>query len=89
MVERLGGTLHHHDGGFEERGGLLPGLVGRVDLAVFPAHCISHEGALDTKRLCKQLGRAFVVLRGAGLSSAIAMLGDVLRLAATANASTA
>ncbi len=49
----------HHDGGVDERNGLLAGLVGRADLVLFPVDCISHDAALTVKRLCRQLGKPF------------------------------
>jgi hypothetical protein len=68
-VESRGATFMHHDGGLEERSGLLAGLVGRCDVSLFPVDCISHEAMLALKRLCGQNGRPFVALRSAGWSS--------------------
>lgn len=82
-----GGHLLHHDGGTEERLGALAGLVSRCDVALFPVDCISHEGALNLKRLCRQFGRPYVPLRSAGLSSllaAFARIADETRLPETA-----
>src|SRR5271156_2535893 len=40
-AERSGAVFLHHDGGVEERGGLLPGLVSRADAVLFPVDCVS------------------------------------------------
>lgn len=77
VVERAGGEFLHHDGGIEERGDLLPGLVSRAQVALFPVDCISHDAALSLKRLCRQAGKPFVPLRSSGVSAflhALAML---------------
>jgi hypothetical protein len=40
VAERAGAVLLHHDGGIEDRGGLLPGLISRADAVLFPVDCI-------------------------------------------------
>lgn len=69
---RAGAELMHHDA--EQGGALLPGLVARATLVVFPVDCVSHDAALGVKRLCRQLGRPFVALRSTGVGSLMAML---------------
>ena len=69
LVEQAHGQFLHHDGGIEERSDLLPGLVSRADVALFPVDCISHAAALSLKRLCRQAGKPFVPLRSSGLST--------------------
>jgi Uncharacterized protein conserved in bacteria (DUF2325) len=64
----------HHDGGIEERGGLLPGLVSRADAVLFPVDCVSHAAMSLVKRLCRQAGKPFVPLRSAGLAPFCAAL---------------
>lgn len=73
-VARQGGTLEHHDGGFESRKGLLAAQVPRADLVVFPVDCIDHDSALNLKRLCERHQRAFIALRSASLASFAAAL---------------
>jgi hypothetical protein len=68
LAERCGVAFLHHDGGVEERGGLLPGLVSRADAVLFPVDCISHAAMSLVKRLCRQVGKPFMPLRGAGLA---------------------
>jgi hypothetical protein len=75
MGERLGVEFLHHDGGIDDRGGLLAGLVSRADLVMFPVDCVSHDAALMVKRLCRRGEKPFLPLRSAGLSSFLAALG--------------
>ncbi|HEY1259563.1 MAG TPA: DUF2325 domain-containing protein [Stellaceae bacterium] len=74
LAERFGAALLHHDGGVEERSGLLPGLVSRADTVLFPVDCISHAAMLAIKRLCRQIGKPLVPLRSAGLAPFCAYL---------------
>ena len=69
---RIGIELLHHDA--TQGAALVPGLVGRADLVVFPVDCVSHETALAVKRLCRQFGRPFRPLRSTGTSSLLAAL---------------
>jgi hypothetical protein len=69
-----GATILHHDGGLEDRGGLLAGLVSRADLVMFPVDCVSHDAALMVKRLCRQAAKPYIPLRSTGLSSFAAAL---------------
>ena len=73
-AERSGAVFLHHDGGVEERGGLLPGLVSRADAVLFPVDCVSHAAMSLVKRLCRQTGKPFVPLRSAGLAPFCASL---------------
>lgn len=71
---RFGAELVHHDA--EQGSTLLPGLVGRADLVVFPVDCVSHDAALAVKRLCRQAGRRFLPLRSSGVTSLAAALAS-------------
>jgi len=75
LAERAGGDLLHHDGGVEENGGLIAGLVHRADAVLFPVDCISHDAMAAVKRLCRQAGKPFLPLRSAGVGSFLAALG--------------
>ena len=75
LGEKLGAEFLHHDGGIEDRGGLLAGLVSRADLVMFPVDCVSHDAALMVKRLCRQGDKPFLPLRSGGMSSFVAALG--------------
>lgn len=76
LAERAGAVFLYHDGGIEDRSGLLPGLVSRADAVLFPVDCVSHVAMLQVKRLCRQGGKKFVPLRGAGLAPFCAALRD-------------
>jgi hypothetical protein len=72
LVEAAQGEFLHHDGGVEERKGLLAGLVGRADAVFFPVDCVSHEAAGGLKRLCRQAAKPDLPLRSASLTSFMA-----------------
>jgi hypothetical protein len=74
LAERFGAIFLHHDGGIEERDGLLPGLVSRADAVLFPVDCVSHGAMSLVKRLCQQTGKPFLPLRSAGLAPFCAAL---------------
>jgi hypothetical protein len=74
IAERCGASFLHHDGGVEERSGLLPGLVSRADAVLFPVECVSHAAMLLVKRLCRQAGKPLLPLRSAGLAPFCAAL---------------
>jgi hypothetical protein len=75
IAERAGAVLLHHDGGIEDRDGLLPGLVSRADAVLFPIDCISHTAMLAVKRLCRIADKRFVPLRSTGMGPFCAAVG--------------
>lgn len=77
FADRTAIELLHHDGGIEDRAGLLPGLISRADVACFPVDCISHDAAASVKRLCRQAGKPYLPLRSVGIGSLIAGLGKL------------
>ncbi|MEO8628815.1 MAG: DUF2325 domain-containing protein [Betaproteobacteria bacterium] len=89
VVERAGGTFVHHDGGMEERGELLPGLVGRADIAACPIDCVSHAAALVVKRLCRQADKPFFPPRSSGIASLLRALTSAEVRASTSHATVA
>jgi hypothetical protein len=78
-VERTGAHFLHHDGGIEHSTTLLPGLVSRADVTVFPVDCVSHEAMASVKRHCRQSGKPFVPLRTSSLASLLSALSSVSR----------
>ncbi|QHJ00359.1 DUF2325 domain-containing protein [Xylophilus rhododendri] len=74
LVERHGGEFRHHDGGLEDRKGLLVAQVGWAELVVFPVDCVDHDSVGSLKRLCARHGIAFWPLRSAGIGSFAAAL---------------
>ncbi len=77
-AESAAAEFLHHDGGIEERGGLLPGLISRADAVFFPVDCVSHDAMSLVKRLCRQAGKPYRPLRSSGLGSFLAALRDKL-----------
>ena len=84
FVENLAGRFIHHDGGVEDRRGLLVGVVARADVVFFPVDCISHDAALSLKRACGQLGKPFVALRSTGFGAFAAALEPIVARACPA-----
>ncbi len=72
LLVASGGVLLAHDGGREDHPSLLPGLISQADRVAFPVDCVSHDAALAVKRICRQLGKAWVPLRSSGLASFLA-----------------
>jgi hypothetical protein len=62
ICQRSGAALLHHDGGIDERGGILQGLISRADVVLFPVDCVSHTAMLLAKRLCRQYGKPILPL---------------------------
>jgi uncharacterized protein DUF2325 len=79
VVERTGARFLHHDGGVEHSATLLPGLVSRADVTVFPVDCVSHDAMASVKRLCRQTGKPFVPLRTSSLTALLSALSSVAR----------
>jgi hypothetical protein len=76
LVERHGGEFRHHDGGLEDRKGLLAAAAATVDLVVIPIDCVDHDSATNLKRLCARSGVPFVPLRSASVASFAAALAE-------------
>src|SRR5262249_12120298 len=74
LVERMNGRFLHHDGGLEHNAALIPGLVSRADIAVFPVDCVSHDAAVAVKRSCRLMGKRYLPLRTASLACLLAAL---------------
>jgi hypothetical protein len=74
LVLRHGGEFQHHDGGLEDRKGLLASGVAWAELVVFPVDCIDHDSAGNLKKLCTRQGVAYLPLRGASVASLAASL---------------
>lgn len=76
LVQRCGGRFAHHDGGLEDRKGLLSATISGADLVAFPMDCIDHDSVNTIKRLCARHGVAFLPLRTASATSLMSALGD-------------
>jgi hypothetical protein len=78
LVVRRGGNFQRHDGGLEDRKGLLPAAVAWAELVVFPVDCVDHDSVNHLKRLCTRQGVAYLPLRSAGVASFVAGLAAAL-----------
>jgi hypothetical protein len=74
LVERYGGVFRHHDGGLEDRKGLLTASVLWAELVVFPVDCVDHDSVGVLKQLCSRHAIDFLALRSAGIGSFAAAL---------------
>jgi hypothetical protein len=74
LVEGTRGRLLHHDGGVEHNAALIPGMVSRADIVVFPVDCISHDATISVKRSCRLMGKRYVPLRNSSLAGLLAAL---------------
>ncbi|MGC3984961.1 MAG: DUF2325 domain-containing protein [Pseudorhodoferax sp.] len=82
MVQAAGGELVLHDGGIEDRKGLLAAALPRADLVVFPVDCVDHDSMGTVKRLCERHQIPFHPVRSASAASfaaLLARLSDVQR----------
>lgn len=79
LVEAAGGQLVTHDGGIEDRKGLLATVLPGADFVVFPVDCIDHDSMLQVKRLCERHGIAFHPLRSASVASFLALIARLAR----------
>ena len=80
IVERSGARFLYHDGGIEHSATLLPGLVSRADLAVFPVDCVSHDAVASLKRLCSHTCKPYLPVRNASLTCLLSALLSIGRL---------
>jgi hypothetical protein len=53
---------------------MIPGLVSRAAIVVFPADCISHEATMSVKRSCRLMGKRYVPLRTSSLACLLTAL---------------
>jgi hypothetical protein len=86
LVESTKGHFLYHDGGIEHSAALLPGLVSRADIAMFPVDCVSHDAAAGVKRVCRQMGKRYIPLRTSSLTCLLSGLSalQTARLATAA-----
>lgn len=77
LAERSGASFLYHDGGIEDRSGLLEAQVSRADVVFFPVDCVSHGAVATVKRVSRHVGKPFVALRSSGLTSLAAGLRTI------------
>ncbi|MFD1560686.1 DUF2325 domain-containing protein [Paraburkholderia silviterrae] len=73
-VAAAGGELTVHDGGLEDRKGLLAASLASADLAVFPVDCIDHDSMATLKRVCERHRVSWHPLRTASLASFVELM---------------
>ncbi|WP_213959104.1 DUF2325 domain-containing protein [Variovorax sp. dw_954] len=74
LVTDSGGEFVHHDGGLEDRKGLLASALAGAHLVAFPVDCVDHDSAGNLKRLCTRHEVPFLPLRTASVTCFAAAL---------------
>jgi Uncharacterized protein conserved in bacteria (DUF2325) len=77
LAEQCSATLLHHDGGIDDRSGLLEAQVARADRTLFPVDCVSHNAVAVVKRVARSAGKPFMALRSSSLTSFTAALRSI------------
>jgi hypothetical protein len=77
LAERSGAAFLHHDGGIEERSGVLEAQLSRADVVLFPVDCVSHNAVATVKRVSRYAGKPYMALRTSGLASLAAALRTI------------
>ncbi|MFB9125868.1 DUF2325 domain-containing protein [Paraburkholderia dipogonis] len=75
LVEAAGGELIVHDGGVEDRKGLLAAALPGADVVVFPVDCIAHDSMNTLKRVCERHQIGYYPLRTASMASFVELMG--------------
>ncbi|RKF46110.1 DUF2325 domain-containing protein [Paraburkholderia fungorum] len=78
MVEAAGGDFVVHDGGVEDRKGLLAAALPGADIVVFPVDCVDHDSMNTLKRVCERHQIDYYPLRTASVASFVELV-DRLR----------
>jgi hypothetical protein len=77
LVTSAGGEFVVHDGGVEDRKGLLAAALPGADLVVFPVDCIDHDSMNMLKRVCERYQVDYYPLRSASVASFIELVARV------------
>ncbi|KAG8149983.1 DUF2325 domain-containing protein [Burkholderia catarinensis] len=75
IVEAAGGDVTLHDGGIEDRKGLLAAALPGAHMVVFPVDCIDHDSMNLLKRICERHHIAYYPLRTASVASFVELIG--------------
>lgn len=78
LVETAGGDFVVHDGGLEDRKGLLAAALPGADIVVFPVDCVDHDSMNTLKRVCERHQIDYYPLRTASVASFVELV-DRLR----------
>ncbi|SMG56159.1 DUF2325 domain-containing protein [Paraburkholderia susongensis] len=74
LVEAAGGELVVHDGGVEDRKGLLAAALPGANIVVFPVDCVDHDSMNTLKRICERHGIDYHPLRTASVASFVELM---------------
>ncbi|WP_233805428.1 DUF2325 domain-containing protein [Paraburkholderia sp. HP33-1] len=74
IVDAAGGELVVHDGGVEDRKGLLASALPGADFVVFPVDCVDHDSMNTLKRICERHGIDYHPLRTASVASFVELI---------------
>ncbi|NML32791.1 DUF2325 domain-containing protein [Paraburkholderia antibiotica] len=74
LVEAAGGELVVHDGGVEDRKGLLAAALPGADIVVFPVDCVDHDSMNTLKRICERHAIDYHPLRTASVASFVELI---------------
>ncbi|WP_144141842.1 DUF2325 domain-containing protein [Paraburkholderia sp. BCC1884] len=74
LVAAAGGELLVHDGGVEDRKGLLAATLPGADLVVFPVDCVDHDSMNTLKRVCERHQIDYHPVRTASVASFVELM---------------
>jgi hypothetical protein len=74
VAEQLRATFLYHDGGIDDRSGLLEALVARASVTLVPVVCVGDNAIAVVKRISRNMGKPYVALRNSGITSLVAAL---------------
>ena len=74
LVEAAGGDFVVHDGGVEDRKGLLAAALPGADIVAFPVDCVDHDSMNTLKRVCERHQIDYHPLRTASVASFVELV---------------
>jgi hypothetical protein len=87
LVEGAGGALTVHDGGIEDRKGLLASALPNADVVLFPVDCVDHDSMNMLKRVCERHTVSYAPLRTASVASFVEFIARLNASEAASRAS--
>lgn len=80
VIEKLGGTFAHHDGGVEEKIGRLDAAIAGADAVICQTGHVSHNAYWRVKDACKKTGKPCAFVPKPGLSGFIRSLEEITQI---------
>ncbi|ANB76004.1 DUF2325 domain-containing protein [Paraburkholderia phytofirmans] len=74
LVGAAGGDFVVHDGGVEDRKGLLAAALPGADIVVFPVDCVAHDSMNTLKKVCERHQIDYYPLRTASVASFVELV---------------